>query len=41
MRTTCGSKTFNKFQTFKGIQHFSPDLGEKDSLLITFQRKEE
>ena len=41
MRTVFGSKAFNKFQTFEGFQYFSPDLREKDSLLIRFQRKEE
>ena len=39
MKTACGRKTFNKFQTFEGIQYFSPDLIEKDSLLIRSQRK--
>ena len=39
--TVCGSKVFNKFQTFEGSQYFSPDLREKDSLLIRFQKKEE
>ena len=29
MRTACGSKTLNKFQTFEGSQSFSPDLREK------------
>ena len=29
MRTVCGSKTFNKFQTFEGSQYVSPDLGER------------
>ena len=24
MRTVCGRKTFNKFQTFERCQHFSP-----------------
>ena len=33
MRTLCGSKTFNKFQTFERSQHFSPYLREKDSFL--------
>ena len=33
MRTVCGSKTFNKFQTFERSQHFSPYLREKDSFL--------
>ena len=41
MRTVCGSKGFNKLQTFEGSQDFSPDLREKDSLFIKFQRKEE
>ena len=40
MRTVCGNKTFNKFETFERSQYFSPDLREKDSLLIRFQRKE-
>ena len=29
MRTVCGSKAFNKFQTFEGSQYFSPDLRSK------------
>ena len=41
MKTVCGRKTFNKFQIFDGIQYFSPDLIEKDSLLIRSQRKVE
>ena len=36
MRTVCGSKTFNNFQTFEGSQSFFPDLREKCSLLIRF-----
>ena len=41
MRIICGSKALNKFQTFEGSQYFSPDLSQKNSLLIRFQRKEE
>ena len=41
MRAVCGSKTFNKLQTFEGSQYFSLDLREKDSLLIRFQWKVE
>ena len=41
MRTVCGSKSFNKFQTFERSQYFSPDLREKDSLFIRFQKKVE
>ena len=41
MRTACGSKVFNKCQTFESTQYFSPDLTEKDSLLIKFRRKVE
>ena len=41
MRTVCGSKTFNIFQTFEGSPYFSPDVREKGSLLIRFQRKVE
>ena len=41
MRTACGSKSLNKFQTFEGTQYFSPDLREKNRLHIRFQRKEE
>ena len=36
MRTVCGSKTFNKFQTFERSQHFSTYLREKDSFLKNF-----
>ena len=36
MRTVCGSKTFNKFQTFERSQHFSTYLREKDSFLKKF-----
>ena len=41
MRTLCGSKTFDKFQTCEASQYFSLDLRGKDSLLIRFQRKVE
>ena len=41
MRTVCGNKALNKFQTLEGSQYFSPDLREKNSLLIKFQKKEE
>ena len=42
MRAACGSKTFNKFQTFEGSQYFFPDRsGEKVCLLIRFQKKAE
>ena len=33
--------TFNNFQTYEGSQYFSPDLREKNSLLIGFQTKVE
>ena len=36
MSTVCGSKTFNKFQTFERSQHFSTYLREKDSFLKKF-----
>ena len=39
MRTVCGSKTFNNFQTFEGSQYFSPNFRGKDSLLIRFHKK--
>ena len=29
MRTVCGSKALNKFQTFEWSQYFSPDLRQK------------
>ena len=35
MRTVCGNKAF-KFQILEGSPNFSPDIGEKDSLLIRF-----
>ena len=41
MKTACGSKFLNKSQTFEGCHYFSPDLKEKNSLLIIFQEKEE
>ena len=41
MRTACGSKVLSKFQMFEGSQYCSPDLREKNGLLIRFQRKEE
>ena len=31
MRTVCGSKTFNKFQTFEGKKHFSPIFEKKSA----------
>ena len=39
MRNGCGSEAFNKFQTFEVSQYFSPDLTEKESLLIRFEGK--
>ena len=39
MRTVCGRKTFDSFQTFEGSQYFSPDL--RESLLIRSQWVEE
>ena len=36
MSTVCGSKNFNKFQTFERSQHFSTYLREKDSFLKKF-----
>ena len=32
MIIVCGSKTFNKFQTFEGNQYFSPDFRKKKQL---------
>lgn len=34
MRTECGSKAFNIFQTFKGIRYFSADFRRKTALSI-------
>ena len=41
MRTLSGSKALNKFQAFERSQYFSPDLSDKNSLIIKFYRKEE
>ena len=37
MRTVCGSKTFNKLQTFETSQHFSHYLREKDNFSRSFK----
>ena len=39
MRTVCGSKALNKFQTFEGSQYFSSELREKKQLTYKISKE--